>query len=79
MIFARKINYNFDSVKVHIDDKEVIKVSSTRFLGILIDEKLAWKEHISFVCYKVKKKAQYNAAVLRGDGEKEGLGSPSPW
>lgn len=55
MIFAGKINYNLDSVKVHIDGEEMIKVSSTRFRGILIEEKLTWKEHISFVCNKVTK------------------------
>ena len=55
MIFAGRMNYNLDSVKVYIDGEEMIKVTSTRFLGILIDEKLTWKEHISFVCNKVTK------------------------
>lgn len=55
MTFAGIMNNNLDSVKVHIDGEEMIEVTSTRFLGILIDEKLTWKEHLSFVCNKVTK------------------------
>lgn len=55
MIFAGKMNYNSELVKLYIDSEEMCKVTSTRFLGILIDEKLTWKDHISFVCNKVIK------------------------
>ena len=27
----------------------------TKFLGVLIDEKLTWKEHINFVITKIKR------------------------
>ena len=55
MIFAGKMDYNSDLFKMHIGGEEIIKVPSTRFLGILKDEKLSWKNHISFVCMKVTK------------------------
>ena len=52
MIFVGKRNYNLEPVKPYIDE-EMIKVTSTRFLGILINEKSIQRDCITFICNKV--------------------------
>jgi hypothetical protein len=42
-------------VDLKINDNVIEKVSNTKFLGIIIDNKLSWKEHISFVKSKVSR------------------------
>ena len=38
-----------------IDGKRIMEVSETKFLGVIIDNKLNWKPHIRHVCTKVAK------------------------
>ena len=38
-----------------IDGKRIMEVSETKFLGVIIDNKLNWKPHIRYVCTKVAK------------------------
>ena len=47
----------FDPKKVNIvlDDIPINQVSSTKFLGVLVDKKLNWKIHINTVCKKISK------------------------
>ena len=40
---------------VNIDGHELEMVSCTKFLGVKIDDKLTWKEHISYVKHKLMK------------------------
>ena len=41
--------------KVLINDKEVERVGSIKFLGVLLDEHLSWKEHIRYTQNKIAK------------------------
>ena len=41
--------------KVLINDKEVERVGSIKFLGVLLDEHLSWKEHIRYTENKIAK------------------------
>ena len=43
----KKIPQDFD--KIEIDEKIIKRVSTTKYLGIYLDEQLLWKEHISYV------------------------------
>ena len=36
--------------KIHIDGTEIGTVNYTNFLGIVIDNKLNWSEHIKHIC-----------------------------
>ena len=51
----------FSNCKLHVNRKvtiggnELDQLKSTNFLGIKIDEKLSWKEHISFVTSRMSK------------------------
>lgn len=50
IIFAGK--KKFDNAKVYIEGNEIQRVYSTRFLGVIVDEKCLWKEHIDYVSKK---------------------------
>ena len=41
--------------KVLINDKEIERVGSIKFLGALLDEHLLWKEHIRYTETKIAK------------------------
>ena len=53
MIFSNK-NCVLD-VKIQISNIEITRVKVTKFLGVLIDEKLSWNEHIALVKSKISK------------------------
>lgn len=56
IIFAgRGRKYFKDYIKVSVDGNEIFQVSHTHFLGILVDEKLNWKNHIHFIHNKTVK------------------------
>ena len=38
-----------------IDEKPIHRVTSTKFLGVYVDEHLTWKVHIDYICKKVSK------------------------
>jgi hypothetical protein len=42
-------------ISISINDQQIQRVQNTKFLGIVLDEKLTWKEHISNVRKKVSK------------------------
>ena len=47
--------YNNDECKIIIDESIIDCVSDTKFLGIMLDNKLSWKLHINHICNKVSK------------------------
>ena len=59
MIFTNR-HVNVNNVAINVKDKQIQRVSSTTFLGVAIDDKLSWNDHIGIVCNKVSK----NLAVL---------------
>ena len=38
-----------------IDDETIDEVKNTKFLGVIIDNKLTWKDHINYVAGKVSR------------------------
>ena len=55
MIFHRSRIKDNVSNKVVIDNKELIKVESAKYLGVIIDRKLNWIDHITYVKNKIAK------------------------
>ena len=49
------------NLKIKIDNVETDNVSKTKFLGVIINEKLTWEDHIALVKTKVSK----NIGVIR--------------
>ena len=45
-------NQNFN---ISIDNKPILQVKSTKFLGVYVDEHLTWKEHIAHISNKIAK------------------------
>ena len=55
MIFHRsRIKQNVNN-KVVMDNKELIKVESAKYLGVIIDRKLNWIDHIMHVKTNISK------------------------
>ena len=48
-------NYDRSAAKLSIGSNDLLQVSYTKFLGVLIDERLSWEEHINLVNNKVRK------------------------
>jgi len=44
-----------DDCKLKIGELEVSRVQVIKFLGILVDEKLSWSNHINDICKNVSK------------------------
>ena len=59
MVFTYK--KDISECQVLIDKFPIEREFVTKFLGVLIDEKLTWKEHINFVITKIKR----SMAMLR--------------
>ena len=53
MVFKNK--KDISECQIHINKFPIERVFVTKFLGVLIDEKLTWKEHINFVITKIKR------------------------
>ena len=67
-----KTNYMFfgnrilkTHVSIHISKEEISKVEFTIFLGVLIDNKLTWKKHISMIKSKLSKSCCCSARTPR--------------
>src|SRR6218665_2539301 len=46
---------SMSNLKLEIDDKEIMQVTSSKFLGVYIDQHLTWVEHISHIYKKIAK------------------------
>src|SRR5688572_31474257 len=52
----RKIELNLDcNMTINIDNQNITRVSSSKFLGVHIDEQLTWNEHITNISKKLSK------------------------
>ena len=52
MCFSAK-NKSRPGISLQIDGEAIAEVNKSKFLGVVIDNKLSWKDHISFMCRKV--------------------------
>src|SRR6218665_530142 len=55
-------NRDDSDINVNIDGNSMDQVISTKFLGIYIDQHLAWAEHIKIISNKIAKNHQENSA-----------------
>ena len=54
MVFTKRKTPKFE-LKLQIDGEDIKEVQKTKFLGVIIDNKLTWKEPISYICGKISK------------------------
>ena len=52
---AKKDNLHFALPILTIDDVDLKRKISTKFFGVLLDENLTWKDHISTIENKISK------------------------
>ena len=52
MIFSRNKRSSSHSLLIKIDGEKLSEVDKTKFLGVYIDNKLAWKHHITIISGK---------------------------
>lgn len=54
MIFDKNIEYNNISNYLKIDNKEIKRIYTVKYLGLLIDSKLTWNQHINKIKNKIR-------------------------
>ena len=54
MVFTKK-KCNIDAISINMCNSEIKLVSSLKFLGVIVDNKLNWSNHINFICNKLSK------------------------
>lgn len=55
-----------DQFKLYINDEEIVKVPSTCFLGVMIDDKLTWREQVGLVYNKITKNKKFGTQYMFG-------------
>ena len=55
ILFRSKCRIIENMCNVYMNSQEISKVEITKFLGIIIDNRLKWKHHIDSICNKVSK------------------------
>ena len=54
MLFTNKKRKDRD-LNIMIDGTKIEEVKKTKFLGVIIDNKLSWKDHVAHVASKVSR------------------------
>ena len=54
-IVMKKKQYDKSKVKIELNEEEVVQVRHAKFLGVYIDERLAWDKHIQQVAHKMSR------------------------
>ena len=55
MGFGAKAHSSFGSKKISLHNVDIAKVNHVKFLGVLVDDKLTWKSHLTHISNKVAK------------------------
>ena len=53
MIFSNKKVKERPSIDLKIDGETLSEVKKTKFLGVVIDNKLSWKDHVNYISGKI--------------------------
>ena len=54
MLFGKRRNRHMDAKKI-IDGHEIDQVVKTKFIGIVIDKNLNWKDHVFLISGKISR------------------------
>ena len=52
MVFTNK-RAPASTIKLEINDERIVETCKTKFLGVIIDNKLTWKEHVNYISGKI--------------------------
>ena len=62
MIFSKRKNYH--TCDVYFDGEKIQRVSETKFWGVIIDDKLSWKNRALYLCKSIKKYRHYQECEI---------------
>ena len=71
MVFKSRQKKNFSEIKIFMNKERLKQVDSNKFLGVILDENLNWKQHINEVQNKVSKNIGVISRVKHKLGTKE--------
>ena len=54
MIFSAN-NKKVSNIPIHLNHHPINRVIKTKFLGVIIDYRLSWREHVNYTCNKLSK------------------------
>ena len=54
MMFTNK-RYSIAKIEIKIDNEPIEETTKTKFLGVIIDNKLTWKDHIMYISGKISR------------------------
>ena len=57
----RNVHNTTDLIAVRVDGALIRRVNKSRYLGLIVDDRLSWKEHISYISSKVSR----NIGILK--------------
>jgi hypothetical protein len=50
ILFKGKNKKNYKNISIIFDKTQLVQKQSIKFLGVVIDENISWKSHISYFC-----------------------------
>jgi hypothetical protein len=53
MILTNKKSVNKDDIKIEIENDKIERVSTIKYLGIMVDDRLNMQENVQFLCKKI--------------------------
>ena len=53
LFLPKKSTYKYTNLPLQIDNEPLPVVSQTKFLGVIIDNQLTWKEHVNNIIWKI--------------------------
>ena len=53
MFHRTRIKHKAPAIKVHINENNIVFVNNIKFLGLIIDSKLNWSDHITYIKNKM--------------------------
>ena len=54
MVFTRKLN-RIEDIVLRVEGQTIERVTQTKLLGVIIDEKLTWRNHVNYISTKIVK------------------------
>ena len=53
MFQSSKVKRSHQDMSIYMDDKAISRVESFSFLGVIIDDRLSWKNHVNHIHGKI--------------------------
>ena len=65
ILFRTKNKRMMKNVKIHIDGADISRVTSTKFLSLIINETLTWDYHMKLIYSNISKSWNYTKSIIQ--------------